>query len=92
MDTASEAGSAGAPAADKTAEVPEAGSAGALVADETAEGPEALITDEVEPFWTPSLSNEALRLLLAIVSGHEQACGVHCDNKGSVSCLLPKPY
>jgi len=58
----------------------EAGPAGALAADETAEAPEAGLIDEVEPFWAPSLSNEALRLLLAIVSGHEQVGGLLLDN------------
>ncbi|KAL0035339.1 hypothetical protein WJX77_001780 [Trebouxia sp. C0004] len=53
----------------------EAGSADALAADETAEAPEAVLMDEIEQFWAPSLSNEALRLLLALVSGHEQAIG-----------------
>lgn len=67
----------------------EAGSACALAADETAEAPEAVLVDEIEPFWALSLSNEALRLLLAIVSGHEQVSGLLCDNKGSVNlCLL----
>lgn len=67
----------------------EAGSAGAPAADETAEAPEAVFTDEVEPFWAPSLSSEALRLLLAIVSGHEQVSALLCDNKDSVDfCLL----
>ncbi|KAL0044331.1 hypothetical protein WJX82_000142 [Trebouxia sp. C0006] len=47
----------------------------ALVADETTEPPEAVLIDEVDPFWAPALSNEALRLLLAIVSGHEQKVG-----------------
>jgi len=58
----------------------EAGSAGALAADETTEAPEAVVIDEVEPFWAPSLSNEALRLLLAIVSGHEQVSDLLYDN------------
>ena len=89
LHTASEAGLAGAPAADESADPPEAASAGALAADETTEAPEAAVIDEVEPFWVPSLSSEALRLLLAIVSGHEQVSGLLCDNKGAVNiCLL----
>jgi len=84
--TASEAGSAGALAADESAEAPEAGSAGALVADETTEPPEAVLIDEVDPFWAPALSNEALRLLLAIVSGHEQVRGLLCDRVSA--CFL----
>ncbi|KAL0018407.1 hypothetical protein WJX79_009395 [Trebouxia sp. C0005] len=53
----------------------EAGLADAPAADETAEAPKAVLIDEIEPFWAPSLSNEALRVLLAIVSGHEQEIG-----------------
>lgn len=68
----------------------EAGLADAPAADETAEAPKAVLIDEIEPFWAPSLSNEALRVLLAIVSGHEQVSGLLCDHKGFANfCLLP---
>jgi len=51
-------------------------SAAGSEAEEAADEPDAEVIEEVEQFVAPSLSQQALRLLLAIVSGHEQVWGI----------------